>query len=175
MPSFLAQSSRSVWLFSSGPVGRSGPLQSFYCGAASGVVVQMGWGPAISSHLLHNLRVLPPAVGVRHCLWVLLGGSSSKGIPGGGEGRISPTRCVSSTLLCHPLNLYCSSTGSIRHIVRTLVLLGLRHVCRRAGNKTKATVTSRKTLLNARVVTLDQFQSWVLVSPLPISQCLSSV
>lgn len=29
--------------------------------------------------------VLPPAVvGVRHCLWVLLGGSSSKGSPGGG-------------------------------------------------------------------------------------------
>lgn len=110
------------------PDGRLSPLQSLYCVAASGVVVQMGWGPAMSStsHLLHNLRVLPPAVGVRHCLWVLLGGSSSKGSPGGGEGRISPTRCVSSTLLCHPLNLYCSSTGSISHIARTLVVFGLR-------------------------------------------------
>ena len=35
---------------------------------------------------------------------------------GGGEGRIIPARCVSSVLICHPLNLYRSSTGSISHI-----------------------------------------------------------
>lgn len=69
------------------------------------------------------VRVLPL---VGHCLRVLLlGGSSSKGSPGGGGGRISPKRCVSSMLICHPLNLYCSSTGSISHIARTLVLLRL--------------------------------------------------
>lgn len=82
---------------SSGPQwadGRLSPLQSLYCVAASGVEMQMGWGPAMSSssHLLHvnRLCVLPLAVGVRHCLWVLLSGSSSKGSPGGGGGGLAP-------------------------------------------------------------------------------------
>lgn len=65
----------------------------------------------------------PGSVTVCGCF---LGGSSSKGSTGGGcRGRISPTCCVSSMLLCHPFNLYCSSTGSISHIARTLVLLRL--------------------------------------------------
>lgn len=42
------------------------------------------------------------------------------------EERISSTRCVSSVLICHPLNLYCSSTGSISHIARTSASNGSR-------------------------------------------------
>lgn len=117
------------------PDGRLSPLQSLYCVAASCVLVQMGWGPAtsLSSHLLHRSSLRPSgSVNVCGCSSVA---APQKGARGGGEGRISPTRCVSSMLLCHPLNLYCSSTGSISHIARTLVLLRLCHVCKQKQKK----------------------------------------
>ncbi len=67
-----------------------------------------------------------------------------KGARGGWRGRISPMRCVSSMLICHPLNLYCSSTGSISHIARTFVLLWLRSLSRL---QTKTDKKQRKVVL----------------------------
>lgn len=105
------------------PVGRwwvESPPPPF-CGASTVVqplVWRCRWAGVLPSARAHTccsstgcVVVLPAAAGVRHCLWVLLGGSSSKGSPrggeagvwggvGGGGGRISPTRCVSS--ICHP-------------------------------------------------------------------------
>lgn len=67
------------------------------------VCCPMGWGSGPDLELpLVAQAFVPKANRVRQCLRVLLGGSSSKGRPGGGDGRISPTRCVSSMLLCHP-------------------------------------------------------------------------
>lgn len=147
------------------------PCRALYCAE-----LQMGPTPAISSglHLLLvvRLRVLPPSgLGVARCLWVLLlGGSSSKGSPGGEERgeRISPTRCVSSMLICHPLNLYCSSTGSISHIAGPLVLLRLRSALFLQTTTEKQTGTSITTL-KTPVVTLDQIptsSSPSLITPL---------
>lgn len=146
---------------SSGPQwadGRSSSLQILYC-----VEMQMGWGPVMSSssHLLqvNRLCVLPLSLSVGTSRWQLL-----KREPRGGGGvRISPTRCVSSMLICHPLNLYCSSTGSISHIDGTLVLLGLG-----SSSQTKKKEEEKQRqqrwllklqLFSRRVVTLDQFLS----------------
>lgn len=71
---------------------------------------------------MYRLCAVPLTVRVRRCLRVLISGSSSKESPGGGKGRIIPKRCsVSSTLICHLLNLYCSFNGSISHIATTMV------------------------------------------------------
>lgn len=82
--------------------------------------VQVGLGGTISSsfHWFQRRGEGPRSVAV-------CGRSSmtapQKGAPEGRglEQRISSTRCVSSRLICHPLNLDCSSTGSISHIART--------------------------------------------------------
>lgn len=100
--------------------GRLNPLQSLYS-----VEIQMGLGPAMKLTLVASQQVAcaltgrqGPSLSVGAPPWQLL-----KREPRGGvEGRISPKRCVSSMLICHTLNLYCSSTGSISHIARTLVL-----------------------------------------------------
>lgn len=72
-----------------------------------------------SSHLFHRQRVRLGSVTFCGCSSMT---APQKGAPErrGLEERISSTRCVSSMLICHPLNLYCSSTGSISHIARTL-------------------------------------------------------
>lgn len=80
-----------------------------------GLQTVLGGTISSSSHLLHRWRVQPGSVTVCGCSSMT---APQKGAPErrGLEERISSTRCVSSTLICHPLNLYCSSTGSISHI-----------------------------------------------------------
>lgn len=92
--------------------------------------------------------------------------------------RISPTRCVSSRSIWHPLNLYCSSTGSIGRIDGALALL--RQVCEREKRE-KQQQRRRLKLSVRRDVTLDRvpMRLRLLVSPLSmrasISQRSSSV
>lgn len=152
--------------------GGLSPLQSLYCVAASGVEMQMGWGPAMSSssHLLHVNRLRVSSLWASGSVTVC--GRSSVAAPqkgargwGGwrveGVGWISPTRCVSSMLICHPLNLYCSSTGSISHIARTLVPLRLGSSSCRQTEKQKEKQQQRWLwkLSSGRAVTLDRFPS----------------
>lgn len=101
VPSLKKQLRRTLWRGGSGRI----------------VLVQVGLGGTISSHSVHRRRVGPGSAAV-------CGGSSmtapQKGAPEGRglQGRISSTRCVSSMLICHPLNLYCSSAGSVSHIAK---------------------------------------------------------
>lgn len=95
------------------------PADPLLCGDADG----LGSCHELELPLVASQQVVcPPSVTVCGCFSVA---APQKGAPGGGGVRISPTRCVSSMLICHPLNLYCSSIGSISHIDGTLVLLGL--------------------------------------------------
>lgn len=121
---------------------------------------------------------LRPSGSVSQCLWVLLGSRSSKGSLGGGGGRISPKRCVSSMLICHPLNLYCSSTD------QSVTLPGrwccsdrdCHKTCKQKQRKNQEDQRRKQKLLfcTRRLVTLDQFPSRSF-SSVYISQCSSSV
>jgi len=94
---------------------------SLWCGDADG----LGSCHELDLTLVARQQVVCPLCG-RRGLSLSVGSPRQQVLkrePGGWRGRIIPKRCVSSMLICHPLNLYCSSTGSISHIARTLVLL----------------------------------------------------
>lgn len=131
-------------------------------------VVQMVLGGTTSSSF-HRWCVRPGSVSVCGCSSMT---APQKGAPEGRglEERISSTRCVSSMLICHPLNLYCSSTGSISHIARTSASTSKRRRGRRGSGR-----TDLLELLGSRDVTLDPPVLELLVSTTHPSTLLFSI
>lgn len=102
-----------LWWSPDGSLGASAEL--LLCAEADGL------GSCHQPQLVVLTSSLSGSVTVCGCSSVASLQKGGPGRGGRGEDRISPTRCVSTMLICHPLNLYCSSTGSISHIAKTLV------------------------------------------------------